>query len=370
MTNMDTAVREETSFVWWTNVSSPSIQNDVGSAVTELRRHVPTASGVASIITNEDHAISERVIACGFLTVLGLLGLPANILNMVIFFRQGLRDKMNLCLFTLAFVDFMYLLCMFISTLYCPAAFLADSFWEQILKWYPRTYIINFMYAFWYSSGMLTAIIATERCICVAMPMKSATIFSTKSMACMIFGAIIIINLLCLTYALQHVIIWESDGAGKAVVVVGDTAFYRQHKLVFLIVRSTILPSISFLTYFVVLFVTLVTVRKLKTALDWRQKTSSNVIDKRQIALVKTLIAISCVYITCNAPKLSLAIVRFLVDEFSTSGKYRNLFFVTHRAGHALLMVNSSVNVFIYYKQSSRYRKELCSFCLPVAKTS
>ncbi|KAL8615595.1 hypothetical protein ACOMHN_026585 [Nucella lapillus] len=125
------------------------------------------------------------------------------------------------------------------------------------------------------------------------------------------------------------------------------------------IIRDIILPSVSFLTFFIVSFVTVVTVRKLKTAMDWRQKTSSNVIDKRQITLVKMLIAVSCVYISCNAPKLSLSSVRFLLHEYSINGKYRNAFFLTHHIGHCFLMVNSSVNIFIYCKQSSRFWNEL-----------
>ncbi|KAL8583086.1 hypothetical protein ACOMHN_008524 [Nucella lapillus] len=344
----------------WTSVSSPHV---TGPTVTDPRLSGPTAGGMDPVISKEYYTVAERVIDCGFLTVLGLVGLPANVLNMLVFYRQGLRDKMNLCLFALASVDFLYLLCMFLSTLYCPPAFVSHSLWEQVFKWYTRTYTINFMYAFWYSSGTLTAIIATERCICVVWPLKSATFFSTKSMACMVLGAVVVINLLCLTYALQHVILWDSDDAGNTLVTVGDTAFYHRHKLVFLVVRSTILPTISFLTYFVVSFVTVVTVRKLKTAMDWRQKTSSQVMDKRQVSLVKMLITVSCVYIACNAPKLSLSIVRFVVEEFSTSGRYRNLFVVTHRAGHALLMVNSSVNVLIYFRQSSRFRRELCRLC-------
>ncbi|KAL8618581.1 hypothetical protein ACOMHN_021850 [Nucella lapillus] len=81
--------------------------------------------------------------------------------------------------------------------------------------------------------------------------------------------------------------------------------------------RDGILPSISFITFFVVSFVTVVTVRKLKTAMDWRQKTSSHVIDKRQMTLVKMLVSVSCVYIACNAPNLSLAIAR-VIDGFET----------------------------------------------------
>ncbi|KAL8567936.1 hypothetical protein ACOMHN_059058 [Nucella lapillus] len=184
-------------------------------------------------------------------------------------------------------------------------------------------------------------------------------------MACMIVAACIALNLLCLPYALKHVVRWETDETGNVTVVFKDTDLYVNNKLTFQIVRDSILPSISFVTFFVVSFVTTVSVRKLRTVMDWRLKSTSLVIDKRQMMLVKMLITVSCVYIACNAPKLSLAIGRFAVSEYSTIGKYKNLFFFTHRTGHVLLMVNGSVNIFIYYKQSSKFKKELQSMRFP-----
>ena len=154
------------------------------------------ANDTNSIINNEDYQVAMGVMHCGIAPALNLLGLPANILNMVVFYRQGLRDKMNLCLFSLAFVDFMYLLSVFILTLYCPAVLFMDRVSYQILEWNTMKYLLNFRYAFLYSSGMLTAIIATERCICVVWPLKSATIFKTKTIAWMIFAMIVVFNIL------------------------------------------------------------------------------------------------------------------------------------------------------------------------------
>lgn len=46
------------------------------------------------------------VVCCGALIPLfTLLGLPGNVLNAVVFYRQGLRERINLCLFALAIVD-------------------------------------------------------------------------------------------------------------------------------------------------------------------------------------------------------------------------------------------------------------------------
>ncbi|KAL8613764.1 hypothetical protein ACOMHN_029621 [Nucella lapillus] len=346
-------VSDGTGSVWLSSSASYDRERGANASATEiLQVDNSTATDPDIIVSDEEFKIASRLIFCGFVPALSLLGLPANILNMVVFYHQGLRDKMNLCLFALAFVDFVYVFSMLLKTSFYAASFLPEDLWVQILKWTILKFTINFQYAFMYSSGVLTAIIATERCICVVWPLKSATIFKTKTMAWMIFGTVVILNLLCLLYALKHVVRLKTDEAGKAAAILDDTDLYVNNKLAFQIVRDGILPSISFITFFVVSFVTVVNVRKLKTAMDWRQKTSSHVIDKRQMTLVKMLVSVSCVYIACNAPYLSLAIARFLVEGFSTIGKQSNLFYVIHRSTNTLLMVNSSVNIFIYYKQS------------------
>lgn len=45
--------------------------------------------------------------------VLFLFGFPANILNAAVFYRQGLRERINMCLFVLALADLVALTAQF-----------------------------------------------------------------------------------------------------------------------------------------------------------------------------------------------------------------------------------------------------------------
>nr|KAG5710995.1 hypothetical protein BaRGS_013729 [Batillaria attramentaria] len=99
------------------------------------------------------------------------------------------------------------------------------------------------------------------------------------------------------------------------------TELYRQHKPLFDAVDFIVIPIISLLNFFVVGTATTVTVVKLTRAMKWRQNTSSTAGDKRQMMLVKMLVTVSCIYITCASPTVALAFARFLVQAGDGNSK-------------------------------------------------
>ena len=44
-----------------------------------------------------------------FLPILFLIGGPANVINMAVFYKQGLEERINVCLFALSLADGLYL---------------------------------------------------------------------------------------------------------------------------------------------------------------------------------------------------------------------------------------------------------------------
>nr|KAG5707816.1 hypothetical protein BaRGS_015976 [Batillaria attramentaria] len=183
-------------------------------------------------------------------------------------------------------------------------------------------------------------------------------------MVFVIVGTVVTVNLLSLVYALKHQVTPVTDViTGRTRLVWTDTELYVQHKSLFDSMDFIILPSISFLNFLVVATATSVTVVKLTQAMKWRQNISSTAGDKRQMMLVKMLVTVSCIYITCSTPNVALAFARFLVSGFATNGRYRNIFYASHTVGNLIMMLNSSVNFFVYATQSSRFRRELLLLC-------
>ncbi|XP_025097953.1 uncharacterized protein LOC112566176 [Pomacea canaliculata] len=74
-----------------------------------LKTNVSAPSKDMSLISKETRKLVEMVCLSGLTTLVYLIGIPANIINCIVFWRQGLKDRMNLCLFSLAITDLAYL---------------------------------------------------------------------------------------------------------------------------------------------------------------------------------------------------------------------------------------------------------------------
>ena len=69
-----------------------------------------------NLVSMEVEAFAERLKGAIVLPLLFLIGGPANAINMAVFYKQGLRERINLCLFALSLADELYLIqCMFIN---------------------------------------------------------------------------------------------------------------------------------------------------------------------------------------------------------------------------------------------------------------
>ena len=63
-----------------------------------------------NLLSAETEATIERVKSAVVLPIFFLIGGPANLLNMAVFYRQGLRDRTNMCLFALSLADELYMM--------------------------------------------------------------------------------------------------------------------------------------------------------------------------------------------------------------------------------------------------------------------
>ncbi|XP_025105708.1 uncharacterized protein LOC112571112 [Pomacea canaliculata] len=346
--------------------------NQTSYAVTGLTvsRYPQCFEDPGNIMSYEARKLNTKILQCGLMPSLFFVGAPTNILSMIVFYRQGLRDRMNLCLFCLAFVDLMYVTAVLGTVSYCfIAVFLPEEehFWKQTLM----KNFLNFVYGFGYSSGWLTMIIATDRCVCILFPMKSATVISTKTMTILLASSILLINILCGVYIIKETVVsTKDDVTGRRVVMLSTTALFLSTDM-FSIIENIVLSLISIFCFSVVVLTTSLTIMGLRSAMAWRQSTSSlsplcsgSSYLKGQTVLMRMLVVVSFIYILCTAPNVALSLARFSDPAFRSDGPNCNVFTATHLFGFLTVMINSSINFFVYLTMSSRFRQELKTFLL------
>ena len=335
-------------------------ENTTGLSYDDTEVFIPW-NNPHNIISVETFLFFEKVVTCGVNLVMFSIGVPTNLLNCLVFYRQGLRDRMNLCLFSLALVDMLYATFLYLVSSYCLVGQLfpeAGEWW----KFHARKYFAGLYMGFLASSGCLTMVIAVERCVCVTLPLKAATLVKTRTIAVIIAGVVVSLQVVCLLYPLEISIGTREDpSTGRITFFLTTTEFYSQHKVLYDIVENTFLMIvIPFTTFTVVTIATAITVVQLKRAIAWRHgSSSSSSSDIREVALVKMLVVVSLIYIISSAPNVALGLTRLLVPDFLPSRKYANIFLASNLMYLVLAEVNSSVNFFVYLARSSRFKQEL-----------
>ena len=63
-----------------------------------------------NVISLEAEDLVNKLKDLVFLPILFLIGGPANVINMAVFYKQGLKERINVCLFALSLADGLYLI--------------------------------------------------------------------------------------------------------------------------------------------------------------------------------------------------------------------------------------------------------------------
>ena len=342
-------------------------ENTSGLSYGETEMFIPW-NNPDNIISVQTLLSFEKVVTCGVSLILLIVGVPTNLLNCLVFYRQGLRDRMNLCLFSLALVDMLFVTFFCLVCSYC----LVGQLFPEVGEWwkfFARKYFTGPYRGFLYSSGCLTTLISVERCVCVTLPLKAATLVKTRTIAVIIVSIVLSLQTMCLLYPLELSIgTMEDPDTGKITLFLTTTEFRSQYILLYNIVENTlIMIVIPFTTFTVVTIATAITVVQLKRAIAWRHgSSSSSSSDVREVALVKMLVVVSLIYIISSAPNVALGMTRLLVAEFFHTRRYANIFLASHLFYLVVAQANSSVNFFVYLARSSRFRQELHRLLLRV----
>ncbi|XP_076464569.1 galanin receptor 2a-like [Babylonia areolata] len=313
---------------------------------------------------NPDNIVSAKVESVTSVTkdimlvLLFLIGGPGNVINMAVFYKQGLKDRVNLCLFALSLADELYL----IASICIHAEQLFLQFTTKarygIVYAFLANHNVTGLLGFVYVSLVLSAIIASERCLCVLRPLKFQTLMRTRTMAtviCVVY--VLVVGLYFIVAFRMRIGCLHDPTTGVVLTTVFIGEFYKRHKYLVDYVDSFIfgagLPGIAMI---VVIATTIITTIKLRQVVTWRTETSSS-ISPREVALTKMLIGTSILFIICVFP---FAVSRFswlFLPEMNSGRRNHNFYLTTFWVNKILTYINASFNIFVYYAMGSRYRE-------------
>ena len=124
-----------------------------------------------SLISRDTLIILEEAVTCGLNPLLLAVGLPSNVLNCLVFQRQGLGDRMNVSLFSLALVDLFCVVFWFLLGSFCLVGHALPStpYIMGLWKWTVRKYI---------RGGFVLCVYGVYLCVCVSLSLLALVSFS------------------------------------------------------------------------------------------------------------------------------------------------------------------------------------------------
>ncbi|XP_059178442.1 neuromedin-U receptor 1-like [Physella acuta] len=313
---------------------------------------------VGSLISDEEKQIYEIITLVVISSAIGLFGIASNIINIIIFYKQGLNNTVNIGFTGLAISD----LCSLITIEWYCISFNPLFYNADIIFFAPE---LQHLYAgcphgcFARITAWVTVYLTAERCLCIVSPLKVKQILTPKR-------TIIILSVIYFVVMLPLI--------PEYVTAYGGYKFYPflNKTLIGLVFTSDRykVDGLSFLLYAILMFVsflaviilTAVLVIKLKQKTEWRKKSTfdsaqSDNISKRDKSTIKMVIVVAVILIVNFSPTVAFFTGVFIVPGFSITGKYRNLFLVAAAFTFIFDTLNSSVNIISYYTMSSKFRQ-------------
>ncbi|XP_059168453.1 FMRFamide receptor-like [Physella acuta] len=312
-----------------------------------------------------DFFLTFNLLICG--NIIGILGISGNIINIIVFCKQGYEDSVNITLTALAVSDIGALVTVLMVNVMVNPWFTKASLpivaidFASLLGFYPHNYFIRVC-------GLITAFASCERCLCVLVPLKVKQIV-TKRFSVTVNVLIFIIMLLDL-FPIYYVVYLDwmfVPGLNKTIIA----ASVRENPYnifgISYFVTDLFLP---YFTFFVIIFNNITIGLKLNSRSKWIQSVSQKPSNKEKFVsnkekkVVLMLTVVSVIFIVCLIPQSAILTAVSQVSGLMHGGNYFDVSLLCYSISYLMEAVCSSVNILVYYKMSSKYRKVLQSICI------
>ncbi|KAK7002787.1 thyrotropin-releasing hormone receptor [Biomphalaria glabrata] len=289
-------------------------------------------------------------------------GIAGNCLSITVFLKQGLRTSVNLSLFAMSVSDLIGLTFQvwhnFCLNPYLEQSGLPVDFLDvQVLTaGCPNVAMTRI-------TSWITMYITAERCLSVLTPFKVGRIITyERSAVILLFCYGINLTFFLPRYASEYLSL--NFDPELNISRLGRAVRENETVIVFLINISHV--HLSILAFVVVIVNTAILVVSLKRKSEWRKnatRSQNETLSNREKKTVMLVISVATVLIVCYAPGVTCAFLEILVPDFTFYGKQENVYHVIWSFCFLFNSINASINVFVYYKMSSKYRNTFQEIC-------
>lgn len=210
-------------------------------------------------------------------------------------------------------------------------------------------------------TSFITAFITLERCLCIVVPLKVKNIITPFKTKFIIVSIFLVMFILFSPFYFVNRLEWRHSLTSNKSLL---TLVHSGNRI---IVETVTFPihsvAMSVIALVSVIICTVVLVVSLYKKTKWRQASVAVTAKKqeenseKEKKLVTMVTFISTIFIICYTPATVLFLVMAYNPDFSFSGKYENLFYVLWSLTLVLETVSSSVNIFVYFRMSTKFRK-------------
>ncbi|RUS68752.1 hypothetical protein EGW08_023487 [Elysia chlorotica] len=361
LTNITTNNSTETKFTITPILSDQSLSlnltnNTITNNITE------TEFTITPIVSNQMTKIIVYIKAFYLNILAGALGIFANTANISVYLKMGLQETTNINFFALSVFDLLISLGAVVIqvTYYSPVYMMRLPSGASVRELGMGACLL--VYPCLGCTAWITAFLSVERCLCISLPLKVKDIVTPRRM-------IILILVMVFYQSVFIVLLFVYPGPPYDILS-------KRRSLYFIFSLSV--PSL--ICFFVVSVSTVILVVCLKQNLEWRNAATatkqsaqsgqsgqscqnSGVSKERKAA--RSVVAICTIFIVCFAPNVALFLMSVVYPKFTTYDPYLgNLKRILLAISGVMQVMNSSVNILVYYRMSSRYREVFNSlFC-------
>lgn len=314
--------------------------------------------------------------------VISSIGMTTNILNITVYWRQGLGDSVNITFIALSLWDFNISLFSFLTItctvidLYFPVPYVNVMSLQYVYVAYSRglVYVL---------STLVTVYLSIERCICIMFPFKVKDIFTTTRVVFInVFIAVFGVAFFSPVWATQGMR-WAYDPArNRSRLILYVSSNRRDIDLFVDTFTGMVLPTIA---QFLIIICALFMIQGVKKSAKFRNQVNhlntsksttynckkesittttklksvkiSNITTNKDLKLTKVVTILALIFFVCNCPVFIVALLRALIPDIDVGKLQYNLYSVLYGAVYLFGSINASVNIFVYYNVSTKYRQ-------------